>query len=88
MQTDNKSHNLVLEGRKNLRISAVSDIDSFTESKIVLSTSMGELVIKGENLHIISLEPDNGDFLMTGTINSLVYSRYNSIDGPIKKLFR
>ncbi len=88
MQTINSAHNLILEGRKNLKISAVNDIDSFTESKVILSTSMGELVIKGENLHVISLDADNGDLLMTGVINSLVYSRYNSLDGPVKKLFR
>ena len=44
--------NLVMENRKSLRVSGVKDIDSFTETRIVLSTIMGELVIKGEDLHV------------------------------------
>ncbi len=83
-----RSHNIIVEGRKNVRVSGVNDIDSFTESKIILSTVMGELVIKGEDLHVISLNSDNGDFSMSGSVNSFMYSRNSVLDGPIKKLFR
>lgn len=83
-----RSHNIIVEGRKNVRISGVNDIDSFTESKIILSTVMGELIIKGDDLHVISLNADNGDFTMAGNVNSFVYSRNSVLDGPIKKLFR
>lgn len=81
-------HNLIMENRKNLRISGVKDIDSFTENRIVLSTVMGELVIKGDDLHVITLDAETGDFSMTGCVNSLSYNRHSVMDGPIKKLFR
>ncbi|MBD5113451.1 MAG: sporulation protein YabP [Ruminococcaceae bacterium] len=81
-------HNLIMENRKNLRVSGVKDIDSFTENRIVLSTVMGELVIKGDDLHIITLDAETGDFSMTGCVNSLSYNRHSVMDGPIKKLFR
>lgn len=81
-------HNIIMENRKCLRISGVKDIDSFTESRIVLSTVMGELVIKGDDLHVISLEAESGDFSMTGCVSSLVYNRHSVLDGPVKKLFR
>lgn len=81
-------HNIIMENRKNLRISGVKDIDSFTESRIVLSTVMGELVIKGDDLHVITLEAESGDFSMTGCVNSIVYNRHSVLDGPVKKLFR
>lgn len=81
-------HNIILENRKSLRISGVKDIDSFSESKIVLSTVMGELVIKGDDLHVCSLDSENGDFMMTGCVNALVYNRHSVLDGPVKKLFR
>ncbi len=81
-------HNIIMEDRKNLRISGVNEIDNFTESRIILSTSLGELVIKGDDLHVISLDAESGDFIMTGNINSLVYSRNSVLDGPMKKLFR
>lgn len=81
-------HNIIMENRKNLRISGVKDIDSFTESRIVLSTVMGELIIKGDDLHVITLEAESGDFLMTGCVNSISYNRHSVLDGPVKKLFR
>ena len=80
--------NIILENRKNLRISGVKDIDSFSESKIVLSTVMGELVIKGDDLHVNSLDAQSGDFSMSGCVNSLSYNRHSVLDGPVKKLFR
>lgn len=81
-------HNIIMEDRKSLRISGVNEIDNFTESRIILSTALGELVIKGDDLHVISLDAESGDFIMTGNINSLVYSRNSVLDGPVKKLFR
>lgn len=81
-------HNIIMENRKSLRISGVKDIDSFTESRIILSTVMGELVIKGDDLHVITLDSETGDFCMTGCVSSLVYNRHNTLDGPVKKLFR
>ena len=82
------SHNIIMENRKTMRISGVKDIDGFSENRIVLSTVMGELIIKGDDLHIGNLEAENGDLSITGNINSIVYSRHSVMDGPVKKLFR
>lgn len=81
-------HNIIMENRKNLRISGVKDIDSFTETRIILSTVMGELIIKGDDLHVSALDSETGDFSMTGCVSSLMYSRHSALDGPVKKLFR
>ena len=75
-------HNIILESRKTLRISGVKDIDSFTENRVILNTVMGE------DLHVISLESESGDFSLTGTVSSMSYSRNSSLDGPVKRLFR
>lgn len=82
------NHNIILESRKSLRISGVKDIDVFTENKVVLNTVMGELVIKGDDLHISTLTVENGDFMMTGNISAMVYSTYPTTDNVFKKLFR
>ena len=87
-KTANISHNIIMENRKTLRISGVKDIDGFSENRIVLNTVMGELIIKGDDLHIGNLEAENGDLSMTGNINSIIYSRHSVMDGPVKKLFR
>ena len=77
-----------MENRKTLRISGVLDIDGFTDSKVILNTTMGELIIKGEDLHINTLTADNGDFQLTGNIASLIYSSFPSTSNIFKKLFR
>lgn len=88
--TDGKNtpHNVIMENRGSLRISGVKDIDGFTESRIILDTVMGELVIKGEDLHVTALESATGEFAMTGKVCSLTYSRGSLLDSPAKKLFR
>ena len=69
---------LSLENRKELRISGVEDVDSFSETEIVIVTNMGRLTVKGENLHINKLNVDTGDFAADGCVLSLVYSKNNS----------
>lgn len=81
-------HNVIMEGRRSLRISGVKDIDSFTENRIILNTVQGELVVKGQDLHVVSLDAETGDFYMTGEVCSLVYSRDSVLANPIAKLFR
>lgn len=87
-QTGTQPHNIILEGRKNLRISGVKDIDSFTENRIILNTVMGELVIKGQDLHVNSLETLTGDLSMSGHVTSMVYNSFSSTDNVFKRLFR
>lgn len=82
------AHNVIIESRKTIRVSGVNDIDSLTESRAILSTVMGEIVVKGEDLHVVSLNEENGDLILNGKINSLTYSNNSILDGPIKKLFR
>ncbi|MCM1228315.1 MAG: sporulation protein YabP [Clostridium sp.] len=66
-------HNVIMEGRKNLTISGVTDVDSFDERIIVLYTQLGELVIKGRDLHINSMSVETGDMTIDGDIWALNY---------------
>lgn len=81
-------HTLILEERSSLRISGVKDIGSFSDARVILDTAMGELTIKGQDLHIIGLDPETGDFSMTGKIRSLLYSSFSSRENMIGRLFR
>ena len=84
-----KPHNLILEGRKNLIISGVSDVDSFDDQAIVAYTDLGELTIKGQNLHISKLSIETGDLKVNGEISSLSYTDNRQVSGGIiSKLFR
>ncbi len=68
------AHNVIIESRKSLTISGVMDIDSFDEESVILFTEMGELTIKGVNLHINKIDVNTGDLLMEGEIDTLSYS--------------
>ena len=69
----NNVHNVIPEGRKNLTISGVTDVDSFDELCISLYTQLGELVIKGRELHINSMSVETGDMTIEGDIWALNY---------------
>lgn len=68
-----KPHNIILENRKSLTISGVTDVDNFDEKCIVLYTQMGELTIHGKNLHVNSMSVETGDMTIDGDIWSLIY---------------
>lgn len=67
-------HNLVMEDRQNLSLTGVSDVDSFDESTIIVFTDLGELTVRGENLHIKNLNTDAGEVSLEGRITALEYS--------------
>ncbi len=67
-------HNLVLEDRRRLTVSGVSDVDSFDEQTVIVFTQMGELTVKGEDLHINRLSLEMGELSVEGDITALTYS--------------
>ena len=83
-------HSLILDNRKSLSIAGVSDVDSFDEQTVVVYTSIGELTIKGEQLHINNLNLETGDLKIDGKVGSLVYSENKSPQnkGFFTKLFK
>ena len=70
-------HHLILEGREQLSVSGVEEVESFDENQIVMYTTKGTLVVRGENLHIEKLSLDGGDLKVEGDIDALTYE-----DGP------
>ena len=73
MTYDTLPHHLTLDGREKLTLSGVEHVERFDENEIVLHTSMGELTVTGENLHIDRLSLDGGEMAVSGTVTSLIY---------------
>lgn len=67
-------HNIIMENRKKLSVSGVTDIDSFDEQSIIAVTEMGELSIRGWDLHITRLNLEQGELMVDGEISSLTYT--------------
>ncbi|WP_366923340.1 sporulation protein YabP [Metallumcola ferriviriculae] len=68
-----QGHQLTLTDRKALSVSGVKHVDSFDEGKIMLNTSLGILVLKGESLNVNQLNLDEGKVSITGNIGNIQY---------------
>ena len=80
--------NLILENRKRLSVSGVEEVDGFDESYIRMRTSLGVLIVRGEELHMESLSADTGETLVTGHIMELAYEESRVGKGFFFRLFR
>lgn len=67
-------HSVIMEDRKKLSVSGVTDIESFDEQTIIAMTDSGELTIRGWNLHITRLNLEQTELLVDGEISSLTYT--------------
>lgn len=67
-------NNIIMEDRRILTVSGVSDVDSFDEETVVVYTDLGLLTIRGSSLHINRLSVETGELSVEGEINSLAYS--------------
>lgn len=82
-------HVISLSERQSLTISGVTDVDSFDDMTIVVHTSLGELTVKGNRLHISHLNIESGDLVVEGTVESLTYAELRTHSGGFfGKLFR
>lgn len=74
-------HHVILEDRRALTVSGVSDVDSFDDMTVVIYTDLGELTVKGDGLHINRLNIETGDLTLEGKIYSLSYAEIQSRTG-------
>ena len=66
--------------RKELSLTGVTDILSFDENNLYLSTTLGTLSIDGEELRIGEMSLEKGELTLTGRISGLFYE-----NGAVKK---
>ena len=89
-KTVKTDHNIILENRKSMTISGITDVDSFDEKAVCLYTQLGELTIQGKELHIDSMSVETGNMTVTGDIWAIVYGdkERKSPVGVLGRLFR
>ena len=81
-------HQLIMQDRKQIEVTGVSDVDSFDENTVTAYTSLGELLIRGKGLHIRQLNLETGSLSVEGQIESLTYSEAVRTGGFFGRLFR
>lgn len=68
------NHKLWLTSRKSGTVTGVLDVVSFDLNQIILDTQMGILTIKGEGLHVKTVNLEKGQVDMDGKVDSLTYA--------------
>lgn len=69
-----REHSLSLVNREKLTMTGVTEVLSFDDREIILSTEQGTLTLRGEGLHIRQLDLESGNFTVEGHVTSVVYS--------------
>lgn len=91
VRIEDKKSNLMLENRKRLTINGVIEVINFNENQILLNTDVGTMIVKGQELKMNKLDVQNGDVIITGKVDSCVYTNDKSMakkDSIISRLFR
>lgn len=84
------NHRVKFDNREEGFLSGISDVISFDADEIVLESEQGGIILKGSDLHIKSLNLDNGEVSIEGRLDSFSYTRSKGKDKEplIKKLFK
>lgn len=69
-----ENHVLSIDNRERLTVTAVKDVATFNEEKVMIVLAQGNLEIKGEKLNIQKLDLAEGKVSINGSINSAVYT--------------
>ena len=73
---------LVLTDRRLLEIGGVKDAVRFDEDAAVLTTEQGTLTVEGSELHVRVLDPEAGQVVLEGRVDSVYYE---NADEPTEK---
>ncbi len=77
---EERNHKVILENREKLMVSAVEDIESFDDERVVIVTDMGTMTVIGGNFRISKLNVDDGQLVIDGEIDEIQYSDTVSSD--------
>ncbi len=69
-----RKHSITMENRERLTITAVDDVESFDEEKVVVETGMGTMTVLGSDFRIHKLNVDDGHLVIEGNIDEIHYS--------------
>lgn len=83
-----KRHTLSLDARERMTATGIRRVDFFSDELITAQTDMGQLNIKGQALHIDSLNADTGDMLVKGKVAAISYTESSPTLSFFGRLFK
>ena len=89
---NNYNHSISLLERKTLVITGVKKIENFDNLHFLLETSMGFMIVKGNDLELIKLDTLAGNVTIKGSIDSINYimesTKKNKEESVLSRLFK
>ena len=83
------AHNLILEERGSLTVTGVEDIDSFDDQTVVIYTGLGELTVRGIQVHIQRMYEQAVVLVLQGQVYALTYADQPAVRGGFfARIFR
>ena len=84
-QTKIMEQKMIVTDRNTLELQGVQKVEDFDKNEIYLETKLGNLQIKGEDLHIAQLLLEEEALMVTGTIQSVAFVEERGGKGRHKK---
>lgn len=77
---ETRCHGISMENREKMTITAVDDVVSFDEEKVIVDTAMGTMTVFGSDFRIHKLNVDDGQLVIDGKIDEIQYSENHKKD--------
>lgn len=85
---EENKHSLTINNRENFEASGITDVLSYDDETIVADSQKGILIVRGNGLHILSLDLQRGNLSAEGNITSLSYDNNTNRSSIWSKLFK
>lgn len=69
-----KTHSIYMENRERMVVTGVKDVANFNEDNVLLDLDQGGMQLKGNHLHIQSLDLEEGKVVVNGFFYSVAYT--------------
>lgn len=87
MAEDRMPHRLVLEERKSVTVTGVTEVVRFEDTAVELHTSLGTLILQGQGLQLKELSLDGGQVAVDGQISAMLYEESGPARNWLGRLF-
>lgn len=68
-----ESHSITVNDRRHSELTGIDDVLSFDDNSITMHSSLGDMVIEGEELKIDNFSADKGILSVSGKVNGVYY---------------
>ena len=83
--TNIREQNVFMSDRTKMELTGIDDVESFSDTSVIASSSLGSIAIEGENIKIESFSSDTGILIVKGNFDSFCY--FGNSDKKKRRLF-